>query len=63
MAIIMSNKMQGVEEFVVPAVPRGWQVPLACVPDATTIAVKKYFESACGDVRSQCSSKYPSPRI
>merc|ERR1719261_827475 len=25
MAIIMSNKMQGVEEFVVPAVPRGWQ--------------------------------------
>jgi V-type H+-transporting ATPase proteolipid subunit len=25
MAIIMSNKMQGVEEFTVPSVPRGWQ--------------------------------------
>merc|ERR1711907_516665 len=25
MAIIMSNKIQGVEEFAVPAVPRGWQ--------------------------------------
>ena len=25
MAIIMSNKMQGSPEFVVPAVPMGWQ--------------------------------------
>ena len=31
MAIIMSNKMQGVEEFTVPSVPRGWQVPRAAV--------------------------------
>merc|ERR1719473_474553 len=25
MAIIMSNKMQGADEFVIPAVPKGWQ--------------------------------------
>ena len=29
MAIIMSNKMQGADEFVIPAVPKGWQVPAA----------------------------------